>query len=382
MKYCLKCGEEVEKDDNFCPRCGHWTSKGYSFLKNKDNKEIINGKIVKQYNKITNLFILLFFSVFLAVGMTIYRGQNILKPFIYIKRMIMSYEYGYNTTILKTNNQYFNLKVDDIKIARKKISEDFSTQQWQCKNNFEIGKIEDNLEQKYNIASVNFCDISLDEAKKISEVITKVYSLFPGIDGYLTNIAVTNDINKTKYVAYFQPVYQFVNSTNKIEEYNRVNKTQILLNSYYFVNDDNLSKKVIDNWYVSDATWNSLIAHEFGHYILFVSLLKSEGVNGITLVTKNNENQVNKVIEMVNNQTYSKKIIDGAIKNYNDSYNSNITVEEFAELISNYASSKNARGNLVYDEIIAEAVHDYYLHGSNANGASLKIIELLNLNIK
>ena len=60
MKYCLKCGEEVETDDNFCPKCGHWTAKGYSFLKDKENLNIINGKVSKQSNRLSNLFILLF----------------------------------------------------------------------------------------------------------------------------------------------------------------------------------------------------------------------------------------------------------------------------------------------------------------------------------
>lgn len=26
---------EIENDDNFCYMCGHWTTKGYTFLKDK-----------------------------------------------------------------------------------------------------------------------------------------------------------------------------------------------------------------------------------------------------------------------------------------------------------------------------------------------------------
>ena len=42
MKYCLKCGTEVESDDNFCPKCGQWTAKGYYFLKDSNNQQIIS----------------------------------------------------------------------------------------------------------------------------------------------------------------------------------------------------------------------------------------------------------------------------------------------------------------------------------------------------
>ena len=34
---CIKCDEtSIEKDDNFCPKCGHWTSHGYSFLNDEN----------------------------------------------------------------------------------------------------------------------------------------------------------------------------------------------------------------------------------------------------------------------------------------------------------------------------------------------------------
>ena len=44
----------------------------------------------------------------------------------------------------------------------------------------------------YNIASVTFCDISYNEATKISNVIKRIYELFPDIKGGLTNITITN----------------------------------------------------------------------------------------------------------------------------------------------------------------------------------------------
>ena len=379
VKYCLKCGKEVESDDNFCPVCGYWTPRGYSILNSKSNSLVINGKIVKQQSMLSRLFILLFLSMFLFVGMIIYRGQDILKPFVFVKRQIMNYNYGYNTTILKVDNQYFNLKIPNLMAAQNKIKEDFNEQKWQCKDSFDIGKIEDNLEAKYNILSVDFCDISIEEANKIASVIVKVYELFPNMGNYLTNISVNNSLNKDDYVAYFQPVYQFVNSTNSLDNYNRVNKTQILLNSYYFSNGDVLSKSVKENWYVSGATWESLIAHEFGHYILFVSLLKNKGVDNVLLVTRDNVNSINDIINIINDQSYSRDVVYKAMTNYNNKYDLNYDVLHFAKLISNYAAVIDKSGNAVYDEIVAEAFHDYYLHGSSASKASSEVVNILKL---
>lgn len=378
MKKCLHCGVEVEEDDNFCPECGHWTARGYIYFNNQDNKKIINGKVVKQDNRIAYLFTLLLFSVIFTLGICMYRGQNILKPFVYLKRQVMNYKYGYNTTVLKTNNQYFNLEINDLESANKKITEDFNEQLWQCKNNYDVRKIEETLEKNLQIPSVSFCDIPIEESVKISDVINNMYVLFPNIKGYLTNISITNSFSKTDYVAYFQPVYEFVNSTSNLEKYNKVNKTQILLNSYYFANQDILKNPLKENWYVKDATWESLIAHELGHYITYVALLKNKNINSLTLVTKDNNEVVNEIIQIINSGTYSENLVNEAINNYNTHYGMNISIEEFTSNISNYAKSKNSKGNYIYDEIIAEAVHDYYLHQSNSSKESLQIINVLN----
>jgi len=381
MKHCIHCNTEIEIDDNFCPKCGHWTAKGYSFLQDNKNYNIINGKIVKQQQKMSNLFILMFFFMLLSISMCIYRGKEILTPFVYIKRQITNYQYGYNTTILKTDNQYINENISNLEMALQKINSDFEEQEWECKNNIEIGKIENSLQDITNITNVSFCDMNINEAKKISDVIIKIYKLFPNIKGYLTNISITNDNNRNNYVASFQPVYQFVNSINNINEYNKVNKTQILLNSYYFLNEETLTKPVKENWYVKDANWESLIAHELGHYINYVTLLKENKVKNTILETKENEKNIDNIIEIINNQTYSKQLVNEALNNYNKKYKANIEISEFSLLISNYASQKNSQGEYIYDEIIAESIHDYYLHEKDASKASLEIIYILNVRL-
>lgn len=380
MKNCLKCGYEVENDDNFCPQCGHWTARGYILLKD-NNKNRKKRKIVEQQNRMVYLFELLFLFLMLIIIICFYRGKEILSPFIYVRRKITDYQYGYNTTILKTDNQYFNKEIIDIETAISIIKSDFEEQDWKCKNNFEIGKIEKELQENNNIINVSFCDLNIEKAQKISIVINDVYQLFPNIKNYLTNISITNDSNKNSYVASFQPIYQFVNSSNNINEYNKVNKTQILLNSYYFLNEDKLKSPIKEDWYVKDATWESLIAHELGHYINFVTLLKNKKIDNIILVTKENENVINDIIEIVNNQRYSKQLVNEALENYNKKYNTNLDIGEFTLLISKYANQKNHKNEYVYDEIIAESVHDYYLHKDSSSKASLEIIYILKLRL-
>ena len=75
--------------------------------------------------------------------------------------------------------------------------------------------------------------------------------------------------------------------------------------------------------------------------------------------------------------TFSKKIYNDAYLNYCYKYG-NISEEEFRKNISLYADSKDAAGNVIYNETIAEAFHDYYLHGDKAKKESIEIMNVLN----
>lgn len=379
---CLDCHNIVEKDDNYCFNCGSLTAKGHREIYSK-NKITSQGNIDKQNNKLRLLLSFFSILVILFAFIIIIRGNNLLRPLAYIEKQINSLKNGYNSSILKTDNVYNNVEVNSYEEAINLIKIDIENQDYLCSNNMDVKQLEYSLEETYNIAKVSFCDVSSDLSYKISDVIKKMYTLFPNIDGALTNITITNAPEKDEYIAYFQPMFGFANHNNNINKYNKINKTQILLNSYYFLNESMLSKNIDDvvgtNFYVKDATWVSTIAHELGHYISFKTFLKNHNIDNITYVTPDNEETINSILEEFDSQSFSKKIVMEALNNYNLKNNSNLSLDDFAKSISTYASSKNKNGNLIADETIAEAIHDYYLHQSSATLASLEIINVLRL---
>lgn len=379
---CIHCKVEIESDDNFCHNCGEMTAHGYSFIKNEENiKMIMNGSAIKQDTKFSLLMSLLGIGTLLFVAMMFIRGDDLFKPFIYLKKEMTNYIYGYNTSIIKTDNKYSNENIDSYASALSLIKKDFDDQSYLCEKNVDVSIIENELEKNFSIPSVNFCDASYDNVLKIKNVINKMYDLFPNIKGALTNITVTNANSASEYIAYFQPLYQFANINENINSFNKVNKTQILLNSYYFLNDELLEKNiesvVLENWYVDDATWESTIAHELGHYISFVVLLKENGLSNITFETKENQTKIKKVIEIFNSGTHSNQLVNFALVSFNSKYNLNYDVNTFAETISKYAAAKDKSGNVIADEIIAEALHDYYLHGNEMNKSSAEIVNVI-----
>lgn len=365
---CIKCNEEIEVDDNFCPVCGELTPHGYLSFK--------NNKLKYKGNNIGSLFTLTSTVIISFVLMTLVSGKDMFRPYAYLKKEIYSLKYGYKISVMNTNNKYSNIKVNTKEEAIGLIKTDMIKQSWQCRKNYSVSIIEKEISKNYNIPSVSLCDVDEETAGKIKEVIDITYQLFPSIYGYLTNISITNAGSNENYIAYFNPTNTFVNGNLDINYYNKVNKTEVLLNSYYFLNKDILNKGLKENWYPNDANYESLIAHEVGHYITFVSLLRQNNIEDVTLITKDNISSYQNILSILKEGTYSKSLVEDSLYNYNKKYNTSILPLDFAKNISGYASHLIEDG-LNYDEIIAEAIHDYYLHGESSSLSSLEIIYVL-----
>ena len=108
-----------------------------------------------------------------------------------------------------------------------------------------------------------------------------------------------------------------------------------------------------------------------------MTLLKEYGLSNITLETNLNSSVINKVLEYFDSGSHSKNIVSNALNNYNLRYNSNLTLEQFSLAISNYSGTKDKNGNIIFEETIAEGVHDYYLHGTNCKKESYEIIQVI-----
>ena len=226
--------DEIEKDDNFCYKCDHWTAKGYSFIRNKDNVEnILNGAAVKKEANFSVMISVASLSFIIFFVISLIRGNDLYKQFFYLERKANGYIYGYNVSILNTNNSYSNKIVNSYDEALNLIIEDLDNQSWKCSHEIETSQYEYEIQNKTSIPIVSFCDASDNVSKKIIGVIEEMYNLFPNISGALTNISITNASTNKEYIARFQPMFQFVNANEDITKYNKVNKTQILLNSYH-----------------------------------------------------------------------------------------------------------------------------------------------------
>ena len=284
---------------------------------------------------------------------------------------------NYKTAIdhnTKLSGVTINSESDSIKL----IEDDSKEQEAKCNN--DLSSIEEDLKEYTNIYGINFCEISSDDAKSIADTIKDVYDKYPKIRNYITNVTLVNDGGKDSYIAAFKPSYTFATSNNN-SGFPFVIKIQIYLNASYFLNDkymDKVIKNAIDSKYFpKDTTKESLVAHELGHALTYILDIKYNNSVNTLMLKKEDFKLYSSTLKDYTSSSFSKKIVSDAYLNYKYKYGE-ISEEEFRKNISLYANSKETSGIVIYNETVAEAFHDYYLHGENAKKESIEIMNVLN----
>ena len=344
-------------------------------MNNKEFNYHVSYNPKKKKSSISYVKFILILSIVLVISMIIVFGKSI---FFKDKHQKNNTNDIVGVTKVVSDNIYEKAAINSREDAIELITIDSDEQKEKCDNE-EIKKIERRLEVKHNIIAVNLCELDLEYAKELEKTIDKVFESFPTVKGYLTNITLTN--TNENYIACFTATKLFATSTS-VDTYPHVYKMVMNLNSSYFLDLDYLKNTVInasnDGYFPKGASITSVVAHEFGHYISFISLLRSTFLDDTLLLSKNNYNRYKTLVDSWNRGEFSKKIISEAYNNYKKNYkNDNISEYDFKSSISEYAVATDGNGDFIYDETIAEAFHDYYLNGNKAKKASLEIIKVL-----
>ena len=176
------------------------------------------------------------------------------------------------------------------------------------------------------------------------------------------------------------PVFNFATSDSS-STYPWVIKTQVLLNTSYFLNKEKLEASVIDGsstgHFPKNSTIYSPVAHELGHYLSFLAMMKNYKLDSILLVDSSNVSTFYSLYNDFGKGNYSLTMIKEAYENYKKDTNTTMSLDEWRGTISNYALAKDNSGEYIYDETIAESFHDVYLNGDNASDASKYIVSVL-----
>lgn len=244
-----------------------------------------------------------------------------------------------------------------------------------------ITNIENQIINNYGVVAVNLCEMDIEFANELKNVVAYVYNNYPTARHYLTNITLANVENTGSFIAAFMPIFTFVTS-DTASGYPVGSKSQIILNAKYFLNtakiENSASYGSQTGYFPPNATRSSTVAHEFGHYLSYVALLNYYNTSKLNYVTTGQAATLYKVYDDFNSGNFSRMLLEEAYDEYIKVYGRNMDFVQFRESISKYAISKDNTGSYIYDETVAEAFHDCYLNGSNAKPASRMIMKVLN----
>lgn len=304
-----------------------------------------------------------------------FRGS---KPYYQNKKGEMAGEY--NTAVV-TDNMYKNVPIANNKDAKGLIIKDANNQKDKC-SDVNVKKVETRIEEKFDITAVNLCELDYKFALEIEKVLDKIHKEFPSaIKGSLTNLTLSN-MGEDGPIASFSAAKLFAKA-NTLSNYPKVYKTSIYLNANYFLNIDMFDAEMdyseSSGYFISNATRYSIVAHEFGHYLSFLTQLNNdENINEVLLLTRKNYLSYYNLIKDSNNGTFSLKLIEEA---YNGNAKNNekyINIEDYRSTISQYAMAMDPQtGEYIYDETIAEAFHDWYVNKNKASEPSKQIVSVL-----
>lgn len=393
--FCNKCGNKVELNQQYCNKCGNRLSYNIQNKElNEDNFEYYDSNNFDSRKSIRIPIIILVIAIILISVMILcffklnnnnYYFNNEIgkvqesKPDTIEQSQQITKVTGKYETDIVTNNTYEKVSLENFEDVKKLIRKDSVDQK---KSNYpkEILKIEDDIIGKYSITAVNLKEMDTQFAKELEDVINEIYTYFPTTKGYLTNLTLTNlDTSQAKVIALFMPVFPFASSNTETTLPWGI-KTQIQLNAKYFLNPDSMTAAINASskagHFPKNATKYSSVAHELGHYLSFIALLKQENIDSIMLLDEQNQEKFFNMIEDWGEGTFSKKILNEAYTSYVKD-NGDIDFDEWRGQISKYALAKNESGNYIYDETVAEAFHDFYLNKQNANNVSKYIVRVL-----
>lgn len=277
-------------------------------------------------------------------------------------------------TSITYNHTYNNIEINTNEEANKLIINDSVEQKNNCPNN--IIKIENEIINKYKIKAVNLCEINYNEALEIENILNFFDSNFPNTLKYLTNISIVN--TNESYITKFIPFWIFTKSSNDLIGPWTI-KTEILLNSKYFLNED-LFNETFDNikklsFYPRNANKISIISSEIGNFLAYLTIIKKNNMELDILLNRGNLNNYHTVLSTYENDKFFLNFVAETYEEYKKETNTTMSLYDFRKSISNYSVIKNNQGNYTYLKTISEAFHDYYLNKSSASDASKYIIK-------
>lgn len=367
--FCNKCGSRLEENAHFCTQCGNPINYGIS---TNSSLNVSNKKASQLWLNISIIVVscLIFIAVYVCFNKEslanyeaelITNNESTTEEIKFGKTSVDASKY---VDEYYDNETEYKQAVLDISNAEKEKCSKLSTL-----------KYETEIMEKYNLYSVNLCELSDEYLEQILKIYEYTEKEYPGIFDYAYATQILYDAD-TRYAISNNfsgaiALYGMIESFNGENGSN--NRLGMLLNTDYFLNETYFNQLMIrnvkSNHFPDNANIYSPVIHELGHKLHFDLVFKKYNFDNFSIVENEEFDNYVRVIQDITGKITTTQIVKKAIENI---YNVN-NIEDIAKYtieISNYAKSDA-------NEAIAEAVHDYYLNGTEAHKLSIEIVKVL-----
>lgn len=304
-----------------------------------------------------------------------------------------SFTLGPSTVV--SYDQLYQGKVDNTTRAKELIAQ-YGDMQRAKYDNPEVVKIEESLQDKYDISAVNLGELDIETAKDIEKAVDYMFTTYPIIKGSLNTISLANFEGKEiSYIALTQ-TKDFI-MVDEFTERPRVVKNEIVLNAGKWLNREGMLTMCKENvesgyWFKNANDPSKIIVHELGHQLLNVLRAKEYGfyetAGGTTTYLPCVLTEANKqaYIDYYWSGTAMNQELETALmKRAYSAWTSMGHIgsdEDFRASISDYAKGIKYDNGVSYHETFAEAIADIYCNGDNASDASKCIMNEINEMLK
>lgn len=291
------------------------------------------------------------------------------------------------------HDQLYMGSVKDEETALSLIAQ-YGEMQRERYDNSLVKDIEDNLQAKYGITSVNLGELDIETAKDIERGISYMFDTYPIMKGSLNTFSLANLTGREGgYIALTQTADFIIENDEGIP---KVVRNEIILNANKWLNREQMlgmcKENVASGYWCENATDPSkIIVHELGHQLLNVLRAKEYGFvssidSSVYMPTLLNESNKEAYLQYywagtALNQDLEKGLMQDAYNEWKSSGNKG-TEEDFRLSISKYANGTQSDGGISYHETFAEAIADVYCNGDNAADASKMVIKQVEKRLK
>ena len=237
----------------------------------------------------------------------------------------------------------------------------------------DTAEIQQRMEREFGIGKVDLAGMDSETAGEIYTAFAEMTERFPVLKGSVGCLQVGEVPAGTVAVTEYAEISSAPEGLYPMEM-----ELRIVLGEREFLNPTRLEnlirKSVAEGHWMEGTKAETLLVHELAHVLISRIRMERYGLTDFTRITEKNAEAFSSYnTDVLNrNQTTAREIAENAYESYRKA--EEVSFGEACGSISGYATGEQEDGGISYEEIIAEAVVDCYLHGESAEGFSKEIL--------